>query len=39
MDWNSPPIYDPDVNDENLMEISYLSCDEKVIQNWDTHHF
>jgi hypothetical protein len=38
LDWNSPPIYDIDVNDEALVEVSSLSYDQEVDQNWETYH-
>jgi hypothetical protein len=33
-----PPIYDNDVNCEDLVEVSSLSYDQEVDQNLDTHH-
>jgi len=36
--WNSPPIYDIDVNDKDLVEVSSLSYDQEVDQNWDIHN-
>jgi hypothetical protein len=30
VDWNYPPIYEIDVNDEDLVEVSSLSYDQEV---------
>lgn len=38
MDWNSPLIYDINVNDEGLVEVSSLSYNQENGENWATHH-
>jgi hypothetical protein len=39
VDWNSPPTYDTDVNDEGLIEVSFLSYGQEVEQKVDNHVF